>query len=316
MANNSFKFFNYDKPGKGVSKNHDKRPYIEFWELFLRKFWDLLELGLLYLIFAVPLVTIGLGTAGATYITRNFAREKPVFLISDFFSTMKKNWKQALPIGILNTIITIIMIFSAYFYYCYSSLTGIILMAMVLCLLLLFTIMQYYIYIMMVTFKYSFKQLYKNAFYMTFLGVKSNLIIIGTLIMVYGLIISLAMTLIFSNLQAIGMLILTFGFLLIPAFRLLLIQFYVFPVIKKYLIDPYYKENPEEFEAVRHYLNLENEETKKQDEEKAIFHEIDEKNNENSDSDSSKKSIPKQYSENELRGKGRNRNFDDDDDTI
>lgn len=312
MSKNSFKFFDYAKPGPGVSKNKsEKRNYIQFWELVGRKFWDLLELGLLYLIFFIPILTVGLGNAGATFITRNFAREKPVFLISDFFSTIKKNWKQALPIGILNTILTIIMMFSAFFYYSYGSFIGYILMGMVLLLLLIFTIMQYYIYIMMVTFKYSMKQLYKNALYMVFLGLKSNLIIVGTLFLVVGLIISIAMTFIFSQLEAIGFLVLTFGLLMIPSFRFLLIQFYVFPVIKQYLIDPYYKDNPEEFEAVRHFLNLENEETKKQDEEKAVFHDSDSNISENDTSTENKTTIPKQYSQSEL--KRNNINLDDDD---
>ncbi len=184
-------------------------------------------------------------------------------------------------------------------------------MGMVLLLLLIFTIMQYYIYIMMVTFKYSMKQLYKNALYMVFLGLKSNLIIVGTLFLVVGLIISIAMTFIFSQLEAIGFLVLTFGLLMIPSFRFLLIQFYVFPVIKQYLIDPYYKDNPEEFEAVRHFLNLENEETKKQDEEKAVFHDSDSNISENDTSTKNKTTIPKQYSQSEL--KRNNINLDDDD---
>ena len=95
----------------------------------------------------------------------------------------------------------------------------------------------------------------------------------------------------------------------LPTFRFLLIQFYTFPVVKKHLIDPYYKENPEEFEAVRHILNLENEETKKQDEEKAVFHDVVEPKKK-------KSSIPKQYSENELKTLRKKTLSDEDDDTI
>lgn len=309
------KLFDYSKPGRGVHKDHsEKRPYIQFWELFGRKFWSIFELGFWYFLLCIPLLTIGLSKAGATFITRNFVREKPVFLISDFFKTIKKNWKQALPAGIINTIATVIMLYSAYFYFMYGNFTGILLMCMVLLLLLFFTVMQYYLYIMMVTFNYKFFQLYKNAFYMAFLGIKSNLLIIGTSFLVFGFYISLTLTFFLQPvavLQGIGSLFATFGIIFLPAFRFLLIQFFVFPVIKKHLIDPYYEKNPEEFESVRHFLNLENEESKKQDEEKAIFHET-EFNEENNKNDV-KSSIPKQYSQDELRSK---RSNNDDDDTI
>lgn len=312
------RLFDYSKPGKGVSKNSSdsKRPFVVFWETFFRRFWDLLMAGLWYLLVSIPVVTRGLACCGLTYITRNYVRKKPVMFLSDFFGAIKKNWKQALPVGIVNLVVTAIMIYSLVFYFLAvnTSRWYILACAAVFCFLVIFFMMTCYIYLMMVTFKYKFFQLYKNAFYLAFLGLKSNLIIIATLFAVYGLFISVALTFIFSGVEVFGILIAVLGILLLPAFRFLLTQFYVFPVVKKILIDPYYKNNPKEFEAVRHYLNLENEETKAKDAAEAVFHDVENEGKAEPAEETPSKKIPKQYSEHELRGRGRF--SDDEDDTI
>ena len=271
-----FKMFDVTRPGRGVDHTHidEKRGIFQFWELTFRKFWSLLELGLLYLLLTLPLVTNGLACAGTTFITRNFAREKPVFLVSDYFSCIKKNWKQALIVGIINLVVGGIMVYSAFFYFFAGTTASLICMALVIALFVAFVVMQFYIYVMMVTFRYSIYKLYKNAVYMIFLGWKENLIILGVLIAVYGFLLSVAMLFVFSGLDPIALLVGSFCLLFLPPFRMLLTQFYVFPVVKRVLIDPYYKEHPEEFEAARHHLNLENEETRKADAEKAIFHDV------------------------------------------
>lgn len=311
---NRRRLFDPTRPGPGVSKNKmQKRSFVEFWEVCGRKFWSLLELGLLYWLFVLPVVTFGLANCGATFITRNFVREKPVFLASDYFKKSVCNWKQAVPVGIIQILLTGLMIYSAMFYYWSKSDFSIVLMGLVLALLLLFTVMHFYIYVMMVTFRYKFRQLYKNALYLSFLGWKSNLIILGTLLAVYTIALSLVMTLIYSNLVPVAFVAGTFFLLFLPTFRQLLTQFYVFPVIKEFLIDPYYKEHPEEFEAARSILNLENEETRKADEEAAVFKDRGNEKEAEEAEEKRKKTFPKQYSESEMKGRRHN---DGEDDTI
>lgn len=305
---NGWKMFDVTKPGRGIDNNREeKRNFFEFWALTFRKFWALLELGLLYVLLSLPLLTNGLACAGTTFITRNFAREKPVFLVSDYFSCIKKNWKQALPVGIINLILGGIMVYSALFYYFAGTSASLLCMALVLALFVAFIVMQFYIYVMMVTFKFKIRQLYKNSFHLIFLGWKENLIILGTLIAVYGFLFSVAMVFVFSGLDPIALLFGSFALFFLPPFRMLLTQFYVFPVVKRVLIDPYYKEHPEEFEAARHHLNLENEETRKADEEKAIFHDVGSAEGAPEPSeDKPARNFPKQYAN----------PTDDEDDTI
>ena len=68
----------------------------------------------------------------------------------------------------------------------------------------------------------------------------------------------------------------------LPAFRFLLIQFCTFPAVKKYIIDPYYKEHPGEDIQKRRDLGLDIPEEDDKDEDDS---EGDEDNGDGDDDD-------------------------------
>lgn len=318
-----FGTFNYEKEGPGVDKNApQKKSFIAFWELFFRKFWKLIEVNLIYLLTCIPVVTIGLGNAGMTFLTRNFSREKPVFVVSDYVDIIRKNWKQALPVGVINTALTLLLAYDIVFFFeSYiqgGDITQLIFLGLVFGIYTIFTIMKYYVYMMLITFRLTLKQLYKNALLMVSAGMKSNLIISGVLLVLYALMI----VPVFYSWSFLVVDLVLF-LLIVPAFRSLLIQFYVFPVIKKHMIEPYYREHPEEKKQAARILNVffdedeDEAEKKKQEEEAPVFKDTGKVSDEGNDSRSSF-TIPHQYSEQELRGHGRKRieNQADDDDVI
>ncbi len=51
------------------------------------------------LLSCIPVVTIGPALCAMAYVTRNFAIGKPLFLVSDYWGTFRKNWKQGLSMG-------------------------------------------------------------------------------------------------------------------------------------------------------------------------------------------------------------------------
>ena len=112
-----FGLFNYEKEGPGISKNAPKKKtFIVFFETFFRNFWKFITINLVYDLISVPVLTNGLASAGLTNVTRNIARDKHSFGLSDFFDTLKKNWKQALPAGIINTLVYAMLFFDIYFF--------------------------------------------------------------------------------------------------------------------------------------------------------------------------------------------------------
>ncbi len=320
-----FGLFDYNKVGPGVDKNAPKkRGFVVFFEIYFRKFWKLIEASLLAALLSVPVLTSGLANAGLTFIGRNFARQKHAFIWSDFWDTVKKNWKQALPVGIINTVLQLIMAYALYFYFPRAAegqeltIWQYIPFSLMVLINVLFIFMQYYQYMLLITFKFSLRQLYRNSFIFAMAGIKQNLLIALSMLLVYGLLFLIAM------IGQIGIVIAVFLLItVVPGFRTLLIQYTIFPLIQKHIIDPYYAEHPHEDMQQRHDLALDPSEEEKAaqeiDENEVIFKDMGRTVQEEPEKeDSSKRKIPKQYSEDQLRrGKRITRQpQDDDDDTI
>ena len=262
---------------------------------------------------------------------------------------MKKNRRNALIIGIINTIVTTILIFNLVTYIPVMmpglyTLVGVaaenlpaarelnlmetIILALSLMGFVTFTWMKYYIPFLMITFKLNLKQVYKNAFLFAGANIKVNLLLTAILTVLYALlggILMLSAAAKFNYLIWAAVLVLCVS--VVPAFRSFLIQYSIFPAIKKLIIDPYYEQNPNADRQARLDLGLDVEETtapaetaeeaeevKPVEEEPIFVDTLPEK-----EVDAPKKVLPKQYNEKELRRFNRqvqSRVTDDDDDTI
>lgn len=261
-----FGFGNFNKPGKGIEKNGpQKTRFFLFFELFFRKFWKLILTNFLFvasilpfiaittiiaqlfpnspriflIAISIPFLAMGPASAGLTKILRNFALEQPVFLWSDYFETIKKNWKQALSVSVINTIFGCLLFIAIYFYS--AATEGIfryIFVGLGLFFLLCYLFMQYYLYIMVVTFKFTLKQLYKNALILSLAALfLTNLITTFFLVIIW---LGIAILFFSGSLGfSISMLIITTIAFSLSGF---IIVFNSFPHIKRLIIDPYYEE--------------------------------------------------------------------------
>jgi hypothetical protein len=61
-------------------------------------------------------VTYGWQKAGTTYILRNMVRGDGVFLISDYFYAIRRNWKQALGVSVITCMLPVV-VYTAMVYY-------------------------------------------------------------------------------------------------------------------------------------------------------------------------------------------------------
>ncbi len=312
--------FNYDKPGPGIDKKSpDKKGFALYFSILKEKFWKLIPLSLLYVLTMLPIVTLGFSETAAAYITRNFSRRKPVMLVSDYFDTIKKNWKQSLIVGIINLLATAVIFLALYFYFKNWNVSFFYKAGFVVagCILIVFTFLKYYINMLIVTFNLTIKQLYKNSMLLSSAGLKQNIIISAILGVLYVVLIGAPVLWMYiSGGDMIGF-VLSFVLcvLFLPAIRSYTIQFWIFPVIKQHMIDPYYKEHPEEAKRDRALLNLfEDEEEEEAGEDEAVFKDVGTKETVNNASTDTAHSMPKQYSEKELHRHRRSHN--DDDDTI
>lgn len=279
-----FSFMDPNRDGPGVPKDAPPKPRIKvFFEVYFRKFWNLILLNMLYFVFNLPalipgffisgcllqkfllqdeasatdiktfyiifavavfmtcmsLVTIGPVQAGFTYVLRNYSREEHAFIWWDFKQAAKKNLKQSLIVSAVDMVLTLLLAIDINFYYNPGE-KGIvpnILSTAVLILVFLFLMMHMYIYPMMVTFKLSIKQLYKNAFMLSMAKFIPNLLIISVCGLIWFFV---------SFLNSFIFLI----FLLFMIFSLIgfITNFYVYPQLIKYVLDEPKPENNEKEE--------------------------------------------------------------------
>ncbi|WP_411676796.1 DUF624 domain-containing protein [Caproicibacter sp.] len=247
----------YNKPGPGVRKDEPKKnAFIRFFAILFRKFTQLVELNLLFSVFAIialaityllrnlipdfllviiPILLISPSLAGLTFVTRNYAREEHAFLMGDFFDAIKQNWKMFLANGVVCILLYLVLSVSIRFYY--HKLTDGTLYAVALCLciaialLLLFA--QYYVPLMAVTFDLNLLQIYKNALIFAIIGLWRN-ILITILLAVLTLILYL------SQIMALSLMIgIVFVLTLLFSFGMFLINFTIYPLVDKTMIQPY-----------------------------------------------------------------------------
>ncbi len=281
---NLFAWSHYDKEGPGVEKNERKKKgFFAFFEIYFRHFWELFRMGPIYWLFCLPIVTNGLGAVGMTHIARSTAREKHSFLLSDFWDTIRKNWKQALPLGLINVVISALVAVDIWYFWNLLAaaktieIFPVIGLGVAIFLLVSILCMKYYIWTLTITFSLSVKQLIKNSFHFVFLNMWRNLLVALVLGVFYVALYLLAILNPLCFLLALVLLIFVF-----PGFKTCLIQVNTFPAIKKYMIDPYYAEHKGEDIEKRRALGLEisEEELEGQDQEESVFTDTHPRSNE------------------------------------
>lgn len=251
-----FGLFNYSKEGPGIEKDGpQKKTFFVFFETFFRNFWKFIPINFVFCLLTFPIVTNGLASAGLTNVARNIARDKHSFGMSDFWETIRKNWKQALPSGIINFFVYLVLVLDLWFFY--TTMDGIvsaIAVGLFIFLLFVFTVMNYYISTMIITFRFKLSQIYKNSFRFVFLNLKNNILCFIFTTAIYALFLVAAC--LWGN-YTVTMVEIVLLVCCVPAFVFLLTQYFIFPSIKKYIIDPYYLEHPNDDIEERRSLGIE-----------------------------------------------------------
>ncbi len=301
-----FDFLHFKPKEKGVTKEEARKAsrtdFVGFFATYLSKFWNISNLNLLIALYIVLLALgiwslqpypvvfyIFLGVfallfgplcAGVFYVVRGYVRGDPVFILSDFWYAVKNNWKQTVVIGIVDLLITGLLIFDVFFWsgvdidyltsyvpenvietvqesqglpdgnetaaapdvnvpgnqpaaQSNSFINSMFFYASII-LFIVYLFMRNYIYIIAVTFKLSVYKIFKNAFLFSILGIKRNILgFVGKFILLFVNVI------VFVNMPMVGILLA----LIITLASCAFISAYVsYPVIKQYMITPYYKD--------------------------------------------------------------------------
>ncbi len=182
-------------------------------------------------------LTFGWFNVAFTYLVREMVRGNPIFIFSDIKYALKKNFKQGFLVGLADFALLGILIFNIVTMSNDGGLFGGAMYFANLGILTLYIVMRFYIYLMLITFDIKFMKMLKNALIFVILGLKRNVLAIlwvGVLILLnFG---------IFLVYMPLGI---SLPILYIFSVSTFTTAYAAYPVIEKYMITPYKKEEPE-----------------------------------------------------------------------
>lgn len=262
-------FSKYDSAGPGVSKNpDDKLPVFKFFGVYFSHFSRLIMLNFIYIVAFLPFAAImlvehyfgnntlvyyiifyaafillggaiyGPATCGFTKIVRNISCERPIFLWHDFWKAYKSNFKQGAVMGMIDMAFIAAMAAAFPLYYSMASQSSVFYIPFLICLVcsVIFVMMHFYIYLLIVSTNLSLWKILKNSFFLTSIEIKISVINLAVTVLI------LLFMLVFFPFTA-------FMLVVVPSFLGLLYAYNCFPMIRKYVIQPWYdqrgEQNPE-----------------------------------------------------------------------
>lgn len=255
----------YESAGSGLSKDAPKKKGLAlYFDIFRERFWTFFLLNILYYLAFIPLtlafsmlgvsenyklvltvicicllafaVLIGPATAGLVKVMRLFIIDQHAFVVRDFFRGFKANFKRGAIISLLDSLI-FVSCYAAFRVYPdyvvkFDNKLWFIPMIITLSFGLVVLMMNFYIYPMLVALDLSLKDLFKNAFILSVLAIKSSLLM--TFIYIAAIVL---MTIVFIYKTVIFLMLVPLIPMAIVWFTLCFISY---PVIQKYIINPFY----------------------------------------------------------------------------
>lgn len=192
---------------------------------------------IMYGIGVLDIFLIGPINMGMYYVMRELVRGEPLFVRQDFFGAMKANWKQGIIFGIFDSVMLALIAYSIYSYYINYA-NYYILFFFSIFMAVFYLMMRTYIYILAVTFDQNVFKILKNSFIFALLRFGKNLL--ALIFCVLLILLAFSLSQLFMPLGFV--MALTFMFstcIYIPVYA-------AYPKIKEVMLDPYYKEHPEE----------------------------------------------------------------------
>ena len=194
---------------------------------------------------SVPVFTTGPSQAGLTFVLRSFVKEEPCFVWHDFLSKARSNKGLSIKVSLINGIIGTLLALNATAYMVIANPENktyagaipapvlFLFAAVIFFLSFLLIMMSLYQYHMIVTFNISLKQLYRNSFILVMVKWLPSLLIFLLHCVLVGLPVFLIPT--YNYMSYVIVLILYI--LLYPSLIGLITNYFIYPIIKKYMID-------------------------------------------------------------------------------
>ena len=208
-------------------------------------FFDPVMVVVILVLAIILALTWGWLNIGATYVIRGLVRGDAVFVFSDFFYGIKKNLKQGFFFGVIDFVFCGVLAYDfIYFYQSDSNFGTDFMYFAIFALAIIYFMMRFYIYHLLITFDMKNFKIIKNAFIFSILGIKRNVLALLGIILFVGIHFALILLLMSTP----------FGFVVIlPLIYLVAVTAFMagyasYPIIDRYLIEPYATKESDDFE--------------------------------------------------------------------
>lgn len=187
---------------------------------FMNTLWSIICVGVLWVTFCLPIITIGASSAAAYYTMVHTVRGGKGNVTSNFIKGIKNNWKITFPISIVFFFIALLLAFDAIYLFNYGTEFSQTLSYITYGFIAIFIGIQGYIYPCCAQFDEKRFELFKLAFFMTFSHILNT---IGVIILFVGALFAIYMA--------------PWSVLIIPGLFCYLKSILISPVVKKFVLD-------------------------------------------------------------------------------
>ncbi len=199
-----------------------------------------LTTGIMIAMVLFLILTFGWQNVGTKYVLRGLFRGDPVFVFSDYFHAIKRNFKQAFFFGLLDFLFSAVLIIDFIFFYYRTGSFGFDFMYFTIFAIgLLYLVMRFYLYHLLITFDLKTIKLLKNALIFTVLGIKRNLMACLGILLLVGIHVLLIIWLVPLGLAIMLILPVVYIFATIG----FITTYAAYPIIDRYMIAPYENEH-------------------------------------------------------------------------
>ena len=191
---------------------------------------------------AFLLLTMGWQMVGSTYVLRGIVRHDAVFVFSDYFYAIKRNFKEAFLFGLLDCAMILMLAIDFFFFYTSTGTFANNLMFWIIsALIVLYLLMRPYLYMMLITFDMKLTKMLKNALIFSALGLKRNLMwMLGVVLMA---VLNIMLIIVCPPSIIIPIILPFFYFWAFAGFT---VNYAIYPIIDRYMIAPCRSEKNED----------------------------------------------------------------------
>lgn len=136
---------------------------------FMGKLVDVFILTILWIVCSLPIFTIGPATTAVYYVTLKLVRDEESYTVRSFFKSFKQNFKQGVPIGLIELGLGLFFIWDIYLYYQLGSVsTAMSIMGIIFIgIFLIYLLALVYVFPLQAKFYNTVKQTLKNSVIMS-----------------------------------------------------------------------------------------------------------------------------------------------------